>query len=135
MSQAISHSGFVSQLYDDKAVIHLNETAECDTCHIRDFCGKSDPDRNTFIVKNPDLKIGEQVTIWLSTSSGFMALFWAYILPFLLILTTIILGTLMSWEEGITALISLIMLVPYYFLVYLNRRHIHRHFQLKVFKQ
>lgn len=132
-SSTISHKGLVLHCDADKAFVRLLDTAECHSCTIKEFCGKAD-DPDTFVIQRDNLKVGDHVTLWLSNKTGYKAMFWAYVMPFILIATTIIIGTGMQADESVIGLISLLVLVPYFFGMYLLRDRVRNNFNLNVTK-
>jgi len=62
-------------------------------------------------------------------SKGFVALFYGYLLPFLLVLGSLIISNTITKNELINGLISLGILIPYYTTLYFFR-----HLLKKVFK-
>ena len=72
---------------------------------------------------------GQEVTILFRESQGFKALVYGYVLPFILVLLTLIVATSVSDNELIGGLLALAILIPYYTTLYFFR-----HLLKKVFK-
>jgi len=66
-------------------------------------------------------KTGDYVTVSLKKSSGYRALFLGYLLPFILVLATLIATFNLTGNEALAALLSLGITVPYYTLLYAKR--------------
>jgi sigma-E factor negative regulatory protein RseC len=66
------------------------------------------------------------------TSQGFKALFYGYVFPFMLIMAILIILTSLQFSEGLSGLISLSVLVPYYFVLYLTRNKIRKSFEFEI---
>ena len=62
-------------------------------------------------------------------SKGFTALFYGYVLPFLIVLATLVAANSFTNNELVSGLLSLAVLIPYYITLYLFR-----HLLKKVFK-
>jgi len=102
----------------------------CAACHAKGACGLSDSTEKMITVLKPNhnLKVGESVRVVIKQSMGFKALFAGYILPFIAVLTVLIILTLFKVSEGKAGLASLAILVPYYFALYLFKDRISNHF-------
>jgi positive regulator of sigma E activity len=62
----------------------------------------------------PDYHKGDSVVVSISGKHGYKALFIAYLLPFLLSLTTLIICIKLTGNEGLSGLISVLILAPYF---------------------
>ena len=80
------------------------------------MCSVSDADQKEIEVLHlgQTYKIGEKVRLSYQRSLEFKALFLGYLLPFLLVLGTLIISITISGNEAISGLISLFILAPYY---------------------
>ena len=75
---------------------------------------------------------GQQVTVFMDGKMGFRAVFFGYILPFLLVLTVLMVGLVSGMSEGFSGLSALLVLVPYYLLVYVFRDRLSKRFQFYI---
>jgi sigma-E factor negative regulatory protein RseC len=82
----------------------------------------------------PDLKIGDTVGITISRSMGNKAIFLGYLIPFLLLLGTLIAVDQLGAEEWLTGLLSLGILVPYFIILYFLRNRLRKTFVLSARK-
>ena len=78
-------------------------------------------------------KINERVDVILKKALGLKAVFWAYVFPFILMFSTLIIasGFLKEWLAG---LISLVILVPYYLILYLLKKTLKSAFKTSILK-
>ncbi len=111
----IVHQGFVTSIKDHLAHIKLFDRAECDSCHIKEFCGATDESRTEFDVPDDGLKVGDEVILDLKPSTGLKAMFWAYIFPFLLILTVLVIGRTLGVPDKWNGIVAIVVLFPYFF--------------------
>jgi len=116
---------------DDSLIVNIVNQSACFTCHASGSCTVADyQDKEIEITKfNKKYSVGEEVTIIFQESKGFTALFWAYVLPFILVLFTLIIAVSVSNNELIGGLLALAILIPYYITLYFFR-----HLLKKVFK-
>ena len=113
---SIEHQGVITGLDDRIIKVSLLNVSTCSSCHAKAMCNVSDVDNKEIEVlrKGQTYKIGEKVTLSFQKSLGFKALFLGYLLPFLLVLTTLIISWTITESEPLSGLISLAVLVPYY---------------------
>lgn len=78
------------------------------------------------------LQEGEHVTISLKKSLGYRALFLGYLLPFLVLLTTLIITLAVTGNESLSALAAITTTVLYYYILYKNRELIKTSFRFYI---
>ncbi len=74
-------------------------------------------------------KTGDYVTVSLKKTSGYRALFLGYLLPFILVMITLIAIINLTGDEALAALLSLGITIPYYALLYAKREVIKTSFR------
>ena len=65
-------------------------------------------------------------------SKGFTALFYGYVLPFLIVLITLVVVISITNNELYGGLLSLSVLIPYYIILYLFRHQLKKVFKFEV---
>ena len=131
---SISHTGIVTNHIKDLAVIHLLSKEECSSCSMKGFCAPDDDDRSRFEVDRDDLEIGDQVSLEIKPGTGLKAMFWAYLLPFMLIFTVLAVALSLQLAEEWSGLLSLSVLIPYFLALYAFRNRLRAQVSLKVSK-
>ena len=133
-TEQISHEGIVTNRIGDKAIIHLIKPEECHSCRMKEFCGVTDEDRSRFEVPVEDLEIGDTIALEVKPGIGFKALFWAYIIPFLLVVLVIAIGSWSGLPEQWLGVFSLLILPPYFFALSRFKHQLKSQLNLKVSK-
>ncbi len=131
---SISHQGMVTNLIEDRAVIHILSEEACHTCHMKGFCGVDDAEQGRFEVPADDLEIGDAVSLEVIPSTGLKAVFWAYIMPFLLMVGAVAIGLYLHLSEELSGMIAIGVLPIYYFTLYLFNKQLKTEIRLKVHK-
>jgi len=72
--------------------------------------------------------VGDLVTVAGSVQQGLKATLWAYVIPLLLVLASIVATTLIGVEDAIVALVAIVVLAAYYFCLYMVRDRFERKF-------
>ncbi len=113
----------------------VNESA-CSSCHANGACSAADMlDKEIEISNfnyNNNYAPGQEVTVVFKESKGFTALFFGYILPFLLVLLTLIISTEITNNELFSGLVALAILIPYYITLYFFRHYLKKVFNFEV---
>jgi len=137
VKQEVSHSGIVQEVSaDGKVKVSIISKANCISCQLNKSCSASDIKEKIIEIDNYGgvLKIGEMVNVSLKESDGFKALFLGYVLPFLILFTTLIVMSETTDNELIVGLTALSTLIPYYFSLYLLQNVIKKEFSFFINK-
>ena len=133
-NSSISHQGVIESVSTDAIKVRITNVSACASCHAKGACNASD-EQEKIIDALPNGKSytpGETVTITSKESMGFKALFLGYVLPFLLVLITLIITTSLNIEESTAGLISLSTLIPYYGTLFLFKDKIKKSFVFEI---
>ncbi|WP_321374660.1 SoxR reducing system RseC family protein [uncultured Draconibacterium sp.] len=108
---------------DTSLIVNIISQSACSTCHAQGACSVSDfQDKEIEVSEyNGNYKIGDEVTILFKQSKGFTALIWGYVIPFFVVLGTLIIALEVTGDELKSGLLSLVILVPYYITLYFFR--------------
>ncbi len=134
MDEKVLHAGVIQEVSENKITVVIINASACSSCHAKGACLASD-------MKEKEIEIyhfsgnyhpGQQVNIVGRTSQGFKAAFYGYILPFMLVFTTLIISVSISNNEGLSGLLSLAILIPYYAVLYFFRNKIKSSFEFEI---
>jgi sigma-E factor negative regulatory protein RseC len=118
---SISHQGLVEYVSNGIVKVKITSVSACSTCHAQGACSAAD--KQDKVIEAVDfknnVKPGDWVTVVTKESMGMKAVFFAYILPFSLIITSLTIGQIYLLNESISGLIALSILIPYYAFLYL----------------
>jgi len=133
----ITHPGIVKKLTADKAEVSIIVNSACASCEINGSCSLSEVDikEKVIEVKLADTNayhVGQRVTIEMKQSLGSWAVLLGYFFPFLLVLISLIIFVSVGINEGISALLSIGILVPYYLVLYFMRNSIQKKFTYSI---
>jgi len=122
----ICHSGIIKTIDTQHIVVTILSEAACVSCHAKGACSVADiKEKEIEITKwSGNFKPGEQVEIISNASQGFRAVFLAYVLPLILMVTELFVVFNMTNNEMIAALGSLFLLASYYFILFIFRHKI-----------
>lgn len=123
MTNNIKHLGIVENIDGFHLKVRIVQTSACSSCSIKGHCSASETKEKLIDVynHNPSLnpQVGQRVMITGSTSMGMKAVGWAFIMPFLILLVSLFVSMkLTQHDEVLSALVALLMLVPYYIILF-----------------
>jgi len=131
----IKHDGIIDYEDDHYYYVVVKTSSACSSCHAKSACQLGDSqDRIIEVTKlfNQDYGKGDKVKIVMVRSNGLVAVFLGYILPFLILLTMLIILNTIINEQGIAALLALLILVPYYLILYRFRKQLKKKFSFRI---
>lgn len=136
-AQEVKHDGTVQSIDGEWLKVSIISNSACASCKVSQACSVSEMAEKVIDIhrNNVAYAIGESVVVSLSETSGFKALIIGYMIPFLLLLTTLIVTSIFTENEVIIGLSSLLILVPYYFILFLLRNKIKKQFSFFVHKR
>ena len=136
MSKTIEHIGVVKQIRKGYADILIIQNSACSGCHAKSACTAADSAEKIIEVPyfSDDIQVGQQVTVVGSKTMGWKAVGYAFILPFLLLMTVLIGITEWGKSELIAGLAALAVLLPYYLILYLLRNKMKSNFSFTLKK-
>lgn len=135
-SNVIEHLGRVEAITaNDIRVVIVSQSA-CASCHAKGACTASDVAEKQVVVSKPfhSYTVGETVKVTMKQSLGYKALFLGYILPLIVLLVSLFVFNGIGFSEGISGLLSLGVLGPYYFILYVFRKRIEKEFYFDIEK-
>lgn len=134
-NSTIEHRGVVAEIKSDAIFVDLVVQSACAACHAKSVCG-IDSALKTIEVRTDKktFDIGEKVKVVMRESLGMKALFLGYLLPFIVVVTTLLVLLTLNVSEGLSGLISILILAPYYLILYYFKDKIKREFNFDIEK-
>ena len=127
MSNQISHSGIIDSITDGVAHVRIVQSSACSSCKVASYCSSAESKEKMIDVRCPDMSrysVGQPVTVMAAQAVGMKAVVLAFIVPTIVLLATIMACVGNGVSDGIAALAGIAALVPYYFILYLNRKRL-----------
>lgn len=131
----IEHPGIVDRVEGRQAFVRIQPQSACGSCHSKSYCSMSEVSDKVVEVslsQQEQLSAGQPVTITLERALGFRALFLGYMLPFLILIISLFGMVSLTGNEGLSALIAIALMAPYYFLLYRYREKIRSRFRFRI---
>lgn len=131
MTNAMEHIGLVTENHNGRLKIALVGTG-CSACH-KSLCmlGESKA-KEVEISGSLQFKAGEEVLVRVNPASGYTAVVLLYLVPFLLMMLTLIVVMRLGYSEGWAGLGALLILVPYFLFLYGIRKSFRNQCKMEV---
>ncbi len=133
---SIEHEGIVKSVENGQVIVSILSHPSCSACMASGICDLSGQESKEIRATHSDeVHSGDPVTVVMNQSMGYRALFLGYLLPFVIILTILIVLTSLSVSEPVSGLAAVLSLVPYYLTIYLRKEKIGKSFSFTIKKQ
>ena len=133
--ETVSHEGLVTKITDDELEIKILAQSACAACHAKSACGMSEQSEKILTVPRPkgrDFALMQKVNVTMGIGQGNKAAVLAYLIPIVLLLAVLFLCLGLGLSEGLSALISIVSLIPYYSILYIQRDKLKRRFEYRI---
>ena len=133
--ESISHEGIVTGITDDELEIKILAQSACAACHAKSACGMGEQAEKILTVPRPkdkEFSINQKVNVKMAIGQGNKAAVLAYLIPIILLLAVLFACLGLGLNEGLSALISIVALIPYYIVLYLKRDKLKQKFEYSV---
>ena len=134
-NNTIKHLGIVENIQGSHLSVRIVQTSACAACSAKGHCSSADSkDKIIDIIDTTasSYQVGEKVMVVGETSMGMMAVVLAFIIPFILLIFSLFLFMALMENELYSALLSLAILIPYYFILWLNKTRLKQKFSFTI---
>lgn len=135
LGRIASHEGIVQQVRPRRVTVRIEAVSACASCAAHGKCGFAESKDKIIEVPTVDwqqFNPGETVIVNIDENRGMLAVWIAYVLPALLLLSTIVGLSLAHLPEWTVVLSSFFVLVLYILFLYLFRHKVESHFTLTI---
>ena len=133
--ETISHEGIVTKITDDELEIKIVSQSACAACHAKSACGMGEQAEKILTVPRPkdqNYSLMQKVNVTMAIGQGNKAAVLAYLIPIVLLLAVLFICLGVGLNEGLSALISIVVLIPYYTILYLQRDKLRKRFEYRI---
>ncbi|MCI6212396.1 SoxR reducing system RseC family protein [Bacteroides heparinolyticus] len=131
----IRHQGIVENISGSHLQVRIIQTSACASCSVKGHCTSAETKEKLVDVYDVDAasyRPGDRVWVAGRLSMGAMAVLLAFILPFLVLIVSLFVLMAVRNDELFAALGSLALLIPYYYILWLNKARIGKKFSFSV---
>jgi len=131
MNDKIAHSGVIERIEGEHVQVRIVQTSACAACKVAGYCSAAESKEKIVDVYHAGagrLNVGDAVVVTAPSRIATRALFWAFGVPFVVMVAVLVAVLLLTHHEGLAALSGLLALLPYYGVLYLLRGRMARQF-------
>jgi len=129
------HKGIVSSVDEKNLYVTILAESACSACRAKGMCNLSEMKEKVIEVGRQgqiNRKPGDEVKVVMDRSSGTSAVILGYILPFVLLIVTLLVANGVAHNDAVSGLSALLILIPYYYILYLSRNRLKRSFRFRI---
>ena len=135
MANTIKHQGIVENINGSHLQVRIIQTSACASCSIKGHCSSADTKEKLIDVTDDNVSSyqpGDRVWVIGELSMGVMAVLLAFILPVLVLIFSLLIFMAIWNDELGSALCSLALLIPYYYILWLNKSRLGKKFSFSI---
>ena len=135
MADIIKHQGIVENINSSHIKVRIAQTSACAACSAKGHCASADTKEKIIDVTTGDAssyQVGDRVIVFGELSMGMMAVLWAFIVPFCILVISLFVFMAIWSDELLSALCSLALLIPYYYILWLNKTRMGKIFSFSI---
>lgn len=119
MGKLIEHSGIIDKIENNRIQVLINQQTSCSECQANGVCIPYDNGKKIIEIENSDpiFKQGDKVIVSGQKLIALQSVLLAFVIPFILIIITLLILKSFDIPEIISGIISIVMLLPYYFIL------------------
>lgn len=124
MTKFIRQEGIVLSHTDQSVKVQISCKSACAGCHARSACSSLDQTDKVLDIRTPhpdSYAAGELIWVRMNPKMGLKAVFYAYVLPFVIFIIALIVSIQVSNNELVSSILSLGAIAVYYFFLYFMR--------------
>ncbi len=133
--ETVTHSGKIRKISGNKAEIAIIAKAGCVSCSLNNVCSVSDMKEKIIEVDLRQIqhyREGDDVVVEMKQSYGTWAVLLGYFFPFLVLFFGLLLFLHFGLDQGLAGILSIVLLIPYYSVLYLLRNFFKKRFRYNI---
>ena len=127
----ITHKGVVEASADGCVTVRILQTSACSACKVAGHCSAAESKEKIVQASSKragDYQPGQEVVVSMTANNGRDAVILAFVIPFVIMVSVLVLCLWLTGNEGVSALAGISSLVPYYAVVYFYKERLARRF-------
>ena len=135
MANTIRHQGIVENINGSHLQVRIIQTSACASCSVKGHCSSADTKEKLIDITDTGVYVyqpGDRVWVIGELSMGAMAVLYAFILPFFIVIFSLFIFMAIWNDELLSALCSLVLLIPYYYILWLNKTRMGKKFSFSI---
>ncbi|MDR1937266.1 MAG: SoxR reducing system RseC family protein [Tannerellaceae bacterium] len=137
MEDTVGHCGIIERIEGHSVYVKIVQQPACAGCRAKSVCATANGKKEQVIEVTDysgTVHTNESVILKGAERMELHAIGLAFIIPLVLVIGAIVVGTGMQWQEGTSALAGLLLLFPYYIILYFFRNVLKKRFVFTIKK-
>lgn len=133
--EIISHSGIIEKIDKQSVYVKILSSSACSSCTAKGACNLAESQEKVIEVKkqeDQEYSVGRSVDVVMQRASGTRAVLLAYLIPFGIVLFSLIVLLSAGTPEGLSALLAMVLLVPYFLALHHFRDKLKKEFDFTI---
>jgi sigma-E factor negative regulatory protein RseC len=134
MNNTMEYEGVIIDIYPHIMYVQIKQQTACHDCHVQKACGIMNTKEK--VIEIPYLsgnhRKGDTVCITGKASMGLRAVCYAFMIPLLIVLFSVILASRLQWNDLFTSAIVLGLITLYYIVLYFFRNTLKQKFTFTI---
>ncbi len=136
MKSLIGHPATICRVENHRVWLKINVESACASCHAKGACSSMDcAEKEIEVITHETFMIGDKVKVSIRQTTGHLAVFLAYIAPFILLISSIAGLQFLGISETTSALLGLCTLATYFLSFMLCKNWFKKRFTFTVQRQ
>lgn len=135
MTDTIKHHGIVENINGPHLQVRIVQTSECAACSVKGHCTSAEKKEQLIDVTDMNAasyQVGDAVWLVGKLSMGVLAVLFAFIFPFFVLIISLFIFMAIWNDELGSAFCSLGLLIPYYYILWLNKSRLAKKFSFLI---
>jgi positive regulator of sigma E activity len=135
-SVCFEQKGIIESVNANRITVRIDRGSACGHCSAQGLCNLAESTEQIIEVNNSTqlFAVGEWVQVTMSRSMGNKAILLGYFIPFVLLISTLLILSAYGLPDWTAGLVSLLILIPYFIILYLFRERLRRTFSFSIHK-
>ena len=122
----IEHEARIVKIEPAKITVEIENAEACAGCSAKNICNNAQCREKQVeipVYNAEPYSLDQKINVVMSEENGFRAVVFAYLIPLLLLLGVLFGGVYAGMSEIKAGILSVIVLIPYYFILFLSRKY------------
>ena len=131
----LAHPAEIIKIEQNSLLVQICRPEACSGCAIKSACQLKENSYHQLRISTKHTskyQVGQSITIEINHTTGFLAILYAYIIPLILMLSTLIITINLTSDELIAGFFSIFVLAPYYIALFLCKNCLNQKFSFKI---
>jgi positive regulator of sigma E activity len=135
-SVCFEQRGIIESVNDKMVTVRIDRGSACSHCSAQGLCNLAESTERIIEVNTStqSFSVGEWVQVTMSRSMGNKAILLGYFIPFVLLISTLLISSAFRLPDWIAGMVSLLILIPYFIILYIFRERLRRTFSFSIHK-